>query len=272
MTLKDPDQLSRLVKQVRNSPKYAQISESLVERIAREELDKHPNFEDSVKSTRTRLHQVVGAYLAPRLNYALWTDIFSTIPVEEEQERKSHCQAMMRLHNSTSERLPFLETFYHTCLASIAPVSSVLDLACGLNPLALAWMPLAPDCTYYACDVVLPMLTFLNHFFATQHVHGQAFDCDLTSTIPSQRVQVAFLLKTLPCLDQLDKSLGARLLEEVKADHILISYPSKSLGGKSKGMLATYTEQFARLIAGASFSVKSFTFPNEIAFLLSRPD
>ena len=56
----------------------------------------------------------------------------------------------MGYHSSTRERLPILEQFYARALADIPPARVVLDLACGLNPLALAWMPLgeaiaAPD-------------------------------------------------------------------------------------------------------------------------------
>jgi len=177
---------------------------------------------------------------------------------------------MLRLHASTAERLPFLENFYATCLASISPVHSILDLACGLNPLALPWMPLAEDCTYLACDVLQPMIDFLNAFFESYRINGQAFACDLTSCIPDHRVQVAFFLKTFPLLDQIDKTLSRRLLEGIHAEHILVSYPAKSLGGRSKGMPANYTTAFYRLIEGLNFKVEAFTFPTEIAFLLSR--
>ena len=35
----------------------------------------------------------------------------------------------------------------------------ILDLACGLNPLAAAWMPLAPGATYHAVDVYQDMVS-----------------------------------------------------------------------------------------------------------------
>jgi len=68
----------------------------------------------------------------------------------------------------------------------------------------------------------------------------------------------------------LDKSLSARLLSQIRAEHILVSYPSKSLGGREKGMRQTYSQQFARLMEGARFHVREFNFPTEMVFLLSR--
>ena len=265
-----PEELEKLVQAICASPKYAQIAPSLVERIAAEELAKRGDTRSALKAARTRLHQVTGAFLAPDINYAKWEDILKSIPLENPQELQAFCQRMMRLHNSTAERLPYLEQFFSTCLADISPISSVLDLACGLNPLALPWMPLAPTCAYSACDVVQPMLDFLNQFFAFSGVQGSAFPCDLSACVPEHKVQLAILLKTLPCLDQLDKTLGSRLLANLNAEHILISYPAKSLGGREKGMRLTYRQQFASLIEGTSFHLKEFDFPNELAFLLSR--
>lgn len=260
------EQLDKLIGSVQQSPKYAQIMPSLVERIAREELEKHTDFAECVKAVRGRLHQLTGAYLAPKIAYAQWSVLFS----DPSQDRRELCRRMLRLHASTAERLPFLESFYSTCLAPISPLHSILDLACGLNPLALPWMPVAEGCSYLACDVVLPMLGFVNQFFEIYPIAGQAFPCDLATYIPDQKVQVAFLLKTLPLLDQLDKTLSRRLLEGIQAEHILVSYPAKSLGGRAKGMPINYTAQFYRLIEGLPFQVQSFAFPTEIAFLLSR--
>ncbi|HNW94874.1 MAG TPA: hypothetical protein PKW57_05265 [Anaerolineaceae bacterium] len=265
-----PEELETLIQAIRASEKYAQLTPSLVARVAAEELEKRGESKSALKAARTRLHQITGAFLAPDINYAKWTDRLKVLPPENAEELQVFCRRMMRLHNSTAERLPYIEQFFTTCLADISPIQSVLDLACGLNPLALPWMPLSANGTYSACDVVLPMLTFLNQFFSTVGIHAEAFPCDLSACVPKQKVQLAILLKTLPCLEQLDKSLAPRLLAELNAEHILVSYPAKSLGGREKGMRLTYAQQFARLIEGTAFRVRAFDFPNEMVFLLSR--
>lgn len=78
------------------------------------------------------------------------------------------------------------------------------------------------------------------------------------------------MLKLLPILDQVDPDASGNLLEQVNADHLLISYPSKSLGGRQKGMKLTYAQHFERITAGKGFQIRSFEFSNEIAYLLSR--
>ena len=103
------EDLEKLVQAITTSPKYAQITPSLVERIAAEELEKRGDYKNALKAARTRLHQVTGAFLAPDINYAKWQDILKSIPPENTQELQAFCQRVMRLHNSTAERLPYIE-------------------------------------------------------------------------------------------------------------------------------------------------------------------
>jgi 16S rRNA (guanine(1405)-N(7))-methyltransferase len=180
------------------------------------------------------------------------------------------CREQMKAHASTAERLPIIETFFKTCLASISPIESVLDLACGLNPLALPWMPLADDFSYQSCDIYLDMLDLIQAFFDHFMIQGHTFACNLTDGIPREHAQVGFFLKSLPCLEQLDKSIGVRLLEEVNTDHILVSFPVHSLGGVNKGMPGFYREHFYYLIAKKNWKVQEFCFETELAFLVSK--
>jgi 16S rRNA (guanine(1405)-N(7))-methyltransferase len=145
-----------------------------------------------------------------------------------------------------------------------------LDLACGLNPLALPWIPLEQGASYYACDIYQNMVDFINLFFAHTGQPGKAENVNLQDKVPAQKVQLAFLLKTLPCLEQLDKHISRRLLDSINAEHMLITYPAQSLGGQSKGMPATYTAQFQQLAQDRDWQVESFQFPGEIAFLVHR--
>ncbi len=78
---------------------------------------------------------------------------------------------------------------------------------------------------------------------------------------------LALLLKAIPCLEQVDKEAGRRLLDQVRADYLLVSFPVHSLGGRSKGMPATYEEHFRNLVADKPWSVQTFHFATELAFL-----
>jgi len=260
--------LDAIVEVVLESAKYRTIAPEFVRKIAAEELRKTPKPKEAIKATKNRLHQAAGAYLSALPNYDAWLERLSAASTSDE--RRAVCRALMHIHASTHERMAILDTFYQKTLADIAPVRSVLDLACGLNPLAISYMPLAEDATYYACDLYTDQAAFFNAAFPLLGVSGEAWAADITQTVPQQHVDLVLIIKTIPCLQQIDKGIGLRLLEGVHADHILVSYPTQSIGGREKGMRATYQTQFGELVAGKSWKIRRYDFPTELAFLITK--
>jgi 16S rRNA (guanine(1405)-N(7))-methyltransferase len=300
--INDSPQLEELVDAVLASPKYRAVSPDLVRTIGRRELAVRRGLKEAVKATKNKLHQVAGAYLDGQPRYEQWLGqlVAAAEPRTETGRRgdgetgrrrmttdngqrttddgrrttssqfQQACLDIMGHHASTRERIGVLRSFYTTTLASIQPVRSVLDVACGLNPLALAWMPLAPDVTYYACDIYADMMAFLNRFFEVAGVRGRAEVCDLVAGPPPQRVDLALILKALPPLEQVEPGAGLSLLRRLSADHMLVSFPARSLGGRSKGMAENYEQHFRELIAGEGWAVERFAFATEIAFLMAK--
>jgi 16S rRNA (guanine(1405)-N(7))-methyltransferase len=260
--------LAALVAAVRASAKYRHLDATLVEEVAASELAKGRNFKESVKATRNKLHQVAGAYLPDRPDYAAWLNTITQATSTEE--RRAAYRQVMSHHASTRERLPFLDSFYDTVLGDLPPIHSVLDLACGLNPLAAMWMPLAADAVYYACDIYEDQIDFLNSVSQQSGQRGQAFVGNLLAEVPAQAVDVALLLKTIPCLEQLDKGIGPRLLAQINTPVVVVSYPARSLGGHGKGMVQNYADHFAKLSAGQPWQITRFDFPTELVFRLTR--
>jgi 16S rRNA (guanine(1405)-N(7))-methyltransferase len=260
--------VSKLVAAVRAGAKYRHLDAGLVEAVAAAELAKGRSFKESVKATRNKLHQVAGAYLPERPEYTAWARAIAQ--ATDEDERRALLRQTMSNHASTRERLPFLDTFYTTILSDLPPIHTLLDLACGLNPLAAAWMPLAEGARYYACDIYQDQVDFLNDFFQQRGQQGRAFVANLLEATPDQPVDVALLLKTIPCLEQLDKSIGPRLLAQINAPVIVVSFPARTLGGRSKGMVQNYADHFAELTAGQPWQIMRFDFPTEVVFRLVR--
>ncbi len=263
--------LDRLIEAVTANPKYRAIHPDLIRRVGEQELARGRGFKEAVKAVRNKLHQVGGAYQEQSMDYPAWRSELSALPREADSPPvRDFCRKVMARHASTRERLPFLDRFYADTLASLAPIHSLLDVACGLNPLALAWMPLAAGAQYHACDIYQDMLDFLNAFFDHVGVNGHADPCDLTADMPGQPVQAALALKTIPCLEQLDKAVAPRLLDGLKAPNLLVSFPARSLGGRSKGMPDFYEGHFRDLLGNRPVAVEKFAFPSEIAFLVRR--
>jgi 16S rRNA (guanine(1405)-N(7))-methyltransferase len=176
----------------------------------------------------------------------------------------------MRHHASTRERLPILDSFYNTVFEALPPIASVLDVACGLNPLAIPWMPLAPGATYTACDLYADMIDFLNGFFRLAGIDGRAQVCDLISGPPRQRADLALVLKTLPTLDQIARDAGRDLLRALDTPYMLVSFPARSLGGRDKRMAEHYAERFEALVGAEGWQAERCEFAAELAFLVRK--
>lgn len=269
--MKDKSQAEILVKQVIAHPKYQHITDDLISHLSHEALDKGLRGKTAVKYVRNKLHQVGGAYFKQQVDYTGAAQTLGNLPKDSQSGPvKDFCYKMMQAHASTAERLPILEDFFHTCLAPIAPVTSVLDLACGLNPLAIPWMPLTEDAQYSACDIYLDMLEWINVFFNHIDLNAIAKPCDLVNTLPVETTQVTFLLKSIPCLEQLDKTIAMRLLDQIHSEHFLVSFPARSLAGREKGMQSFYRDHFLELLSARNWKVHEFVFRTELAFLVSK--
>lgn len=265
------EQLEKLVKQVQEGAKYRTVHPDLVENIARIELKKGRSWKETVKSIRNKLHQIGSAYQLEIIDYERLISEMKTLPQDIHcPEAKRFFIQTMGKHASTRERLPILDQFFSNCLSPIAPIHSILDLACGLNPLALAWMPVSDSIEIKACDIYTDQIDFLNEFFQHFNIHGKAFCCDLTQQIPQEKAQVAYVLKTIPCLEQIDKSIGLKVLNEIQCENLLVSYPAQSLTGKKKGMRQYYSDYFLTLINNTDWEVSSFSFLSEQAFFLKK--
>lgn len=268
---KDTAGLDELVEAARAGASYRAIDPALVRQVAAQELAKGRKFKEAVKAVRNKLHQVGGAYQEEGIDYARWRARLAQLPADlSDPSVQAFCRSMMAQHASTRERLPVVERFFSTSLAAISPLSSILDLACGLNFLALPWLPLAPGGAYFGCDIYADLVAFGNEFLVHFGIPGSLQVCNLAESVPQTPAQVTFVLKTIPCLEQLDKSIGARLLDSLPGTQLLVSFPSRSLGGRSKGMAQNYAAHFLELTAGRAWEIQKVEFENEIAFLVKR--
>ncbi|MCS6776642.1 MAG: hypothetical protein RMJ43_07500 [Chloroherpetonaceae bacterium] len=259
------DELDQLVVAVQSSAKYRTICPQAIRRIGQRTLTQRRNRKEAIKEIKNTLHQIAGAYLTGTTRYDLWLHM-----LRSEDPVADVCRHILTHHASTRERLPFLETFYAETLAGIAPVHSILDVACGLNPLAIPFMPLAPGACYVACDLFTDLADFLNAFFTLTPIRGQALACDILTDLPEPPVQLALVLKLLPILEQWDRQASLQLLRRLNASHILVSYPTRTLGGRGKGMGATYEARFLEIVRTTGWPYRRFEFPNELCFLISK--
>jgi 16S rRNA (guanine(1405)-N(7))-methyltransferase len=265
------DQLEKLLRAVQCAEKYKNISQQLVRDIGGVELSKRKSLKEAIKATRSKLHQIGSAFQEKQIPYPKWMSEVEQSPGNlNAPEVLAFIKGCQSFHSSTLERLPYVERFFYETLVSISPIQSILDLACGLNPLSIPWMPVSENISYSGCDIYRDMTGFLSSFMNHFRFKSEFQVCDMSKDIPQEKVQVAFLLKTIPCLEQLDKGAGKRLLDGLHAENILVSFPSHSLSGRSKGMVQNYEAHFNELVEGKNWRITRYQFPSELAFLIQK--
>ena len=268
MTPADPSPaaIDEVVAAVQQGAKYTSVDVALIAALAIQELAKGRRPREAVKEVKSRLHQSVAAYYAGRPDFSAWRDLL--VQASSLEQLRTACCAIMAMHHSTRERLPSLDTFYATVLGDLSGVETVLDLGCGLNPLALPWMGLPATAAYLACDVDHAQMEFLGWWFDFQQQPGRSFVWNLLDGAPQfpASVDIAFLLKIVPCLEQQDRRMAERLLDNLAARVLVVSFPAQSLGGRRKGMVDTYTRRMDELAAGRRWRIARFDFPSEVVF------
>jgi 16S rRNA (guanine(1405)-N(7))-methyltransferase len=264
----DPTQLDWVAAEIVKNASYARMDVELVRKIAWQEMEKRKTAKEAVKAARSKLHQIGLVYLeSPKPVIA----DFSTIAQDQIHDRayqKKWVTPYLNQHVSTKERQTFIQVFYEAIFQQLPPVKAVLDLACGLNPLCRPWMPLAAEVPYIGLDIFGDVITLVNTFFQRFGYAGQAALRDVTLDLQADAHQVIFLLKTLPCLEQIEKGIGKKIMAQFKSNPMVVSFPAKSLGGRNIGMVAHY-EAYLQSILGSNQELQAaLSFSNETVYIL----
>ena len=262
---------AEIVERVLRSARYRDVDRNLVERLAGEEVGRSRTSDEAVKRVKRRLHQAVGAFRgrAPsdplRAAREAWSGDMTSATFREA------CAHVLRSHASTSERTPFLDSLWPAIWALTGTPRRLLDLGCGLGPVALPWMGLDRRAHYIAVDVDGRPLSVVDAFLDLVAQPHEVREADLAGGLPEASADVALLLKLVPTLDRLDAAAAARLLNGLDVHHAVVSFPRRSLAGRGKGMEATYRERLDRLVGacGRVSAVAETSVPNELVFVVT---
>ena len=102
------DALEELTASILASRKYATLLPEFVRGIGRRELAKGRSLAAAKKATRSKLHQVVGAYRGA----ASYTKLLQQLRKMDPSSPKDAARYAMQKHASTRERLPILDRIY----------------------------------------------------------------------------------------------------------------------------------------------------------------
>lgn len=253
-----------------SSKKYRALCEDTVRRVASHEMTKHGTVKAAIKATKGRLHQVYGAFEGEIDYDAAFKRLEAAYRTGSEAEIKRTCREILDVHSSTRERLPILDRFHTAIFEVTGQPSSLLDLGCGLHPLALPWMDLPAQTRYIALDIDGDRVRFLNRCLAVAGLEPLARCQDVLAQPPDDAADVALLLKLGPTLERQEKGATSRLITRLGTRFAVVSFAVKSLGGRDKGMTDHYQRQFLGMVEDQKWPVEELILETELVYVVKR--
>ncbi len=243
-----------------------------IHRIVAESQKKRKNPKEISKGTKTKIHQTYGVFVNGTKINKVYERLLWAIKEGNHEEVKKQLIFALQLHVSSWERVNIMEEFYQKIFAISWLPKSILDVACGLNPICLPWMGLDKTIEYDAFDIHNELLEIVKVFtgimgYTWVHIYNQ----DLLSYQSEKVYDVAFIFKTLSTLDFQQKDSAPSILHSIQAKYLVISFPIVNIGyfKKSKNMLKFYSENYEPFFAEFK-QVHKLQFHNELVYVIEK--
>jgi 16S rRNA (guanine(1405)-N(7))-methyltransferase len=246
------DATTEVARQVLAAPKYRSLDPDLVRRFAAEAVARTRTPAEAVKHAKRKLHQAYGAFAVGSAARAVDACVDAVLAGADVRDA---CRAAMSAHASTAERAGHLDALAAAVAGWCGAPASVADLACGLGPLAIPWLSLAPGAAYDCCDIDRDLAAALGRLDEILPVTVRAWTCDLVAEPPpAPDADLVLLLKTPTTLERQRPGATAALLARLRAPHVVASLPAGSLGGR-RAYASDPVAAVERAAAGTGYSL-----------------
>lgn len=272
------------VSEIKRKKNLSSLPDSFVEDLVKDffrkypklekELEKHPkplrskSFKFLLKEIRKTLHDIYGVFILNKKDLKSLESHLKKIKKLDEDALQIHAE-LLSAHKSSAERLDFYPEIYEKIFSCTGKPKSILDLACGLNPLSFPWMGLK-KVKYFAYELTEEDSNFIQSYFNIMKpfsLDGKAFAADIMKLRQLPKTDVCFLFKVLDSLEDLEKDYSKNLLKKIPAKFMIVSFPTMSIGGKNPIKLRGW---FFRMIRELNYKAESFEIENEIFYIVKK--
>ena len=257
---------NEMLEKLLRSKNYRDICPDTVRRVWAECERRYKKAKDVDKAVREALHGISGAFMTPQEARQLAYDMQAWHVARTD----SGLEKMLLRHASTRERLPIsdMDALYSRIFAITGSPRSVLDLACGINPLYLA----ARGIETVGVDISGAAVYAVNCFHESYRMPASARCADLLcpGAIPGERFDLALLFKLLPLLERQESGSATRAMHAVNARHIIVSFPTRTLGGRSVGMSESYARWMDTHLPNDMDILDQFETRNELFYIITK--
>jgi len=267
----DDIDIKSLIKRILDGRKYRDsgLNPDTIRDLILQEAPRYQSSKKLLKSVKRKLHNIVAPYLGEP-DYEILTAKLEQInnPSPESPEIKSFCEAVLAEHASTQERLPYMEDFYNRLFQRTGIPNIVLDLACGLHPLAFPWMGLPLSVQYHAYDIIQPRIDFINFYFTIIGLEPLAENRDILVNPPGIKADLGLIFKEAHRMEKRQPGCNRRLWADLKVETLAISLPTQNLSGTHS--LLNQHRDLVHDNLPEKHVVEEISIENEIVFLIRK--
>ena len=237
-----------------------------VEKKGLNNIEKNKYFKEIVKRVRDELRIVYGSFLTD--------DFTKKEKIFENLDNKEEIEELLKIHKSTKERIEFYDEIYEKIFDWYKP-QKIADLACGINPLTYFKIrDFVCDVEYFVSDLSSEDMSFLQSFFDKNGIKGKAGAYDITNLDilednDFQSSDLVFLFKALDSFETVKKNVSKELLKGIKAEKIVVSFPTKSLISKVE-FKRERRNWFYNFLNKKKWKYEEFEVENELFILIDK--
>ncbi len=226
---------------------------------------RNSTYKLSIKGIRALLREIHGVFVleGPEKRTALLEEF------KHAQGRGAQLKVLDKLlacHQSTKERKEYYPAIYHKIRHRCEDINWILDIGCGMNPLAYQW--LGKNVHYTACDISQGEMDIINEFFNIKAIRGEAFALDVLERTKRReqfkdiQADTVFMFKVIDTLESQQRNVSKEIIDELfdkeSLKQIIVSFPLVSLGGK-KMREGGKENWFSRYLDEKNYAYELFT-------------
>jgi 16S rRNA (guanine(1405)-N(7))-methyltransferase len=263
--------MEKMVNSILNSKKYRGLglNPNTIVDLIQHEAPEHNSLKTLRKSVRRKLHNIVAPYLGEPDYTVLLKKLIQIEDVSlDSSELRKFCQRVLAEHASTAERIPYMTEFYTRLFKAVGRPATILDLACGLNPLAFPWMGLTLSTKYHAYDIIQPRINFINAFFEKIGIEPLAENRDILVHPPQIHADLGIFFKEAHRMEKRQPACNRELWASLNVDVLAVSLPTQDLSG-THSLLQQHRE-LVQVNLPDRTRVDELLFENEIVFLIKK--
>ena len=250
--------MNELFEKLRASKKYRDVCPDTIARIITECEGRYKKAKDLDKAVREKLHGITSAFMSEQ-EYRRAQKLAGEFSPEILQE-------LLTCHASTRERLPLsaMDALYQRIFEITGVPERLLDLACGMNP--VYFLAKYPGMQVTGADISGQSVNII------ELCGGHALHADLLcgGSVPAERYDAALLFKILPLLDRQREGAAMDVMRTVNAGYLVISFPTRTLGGRNVGMEENYSAWMESHLPENRIIAARFTTENELFYILKE--